>query len=85
MITYEGVALDLSACEYRLLQALLSRPGKIFSRDELLEQAWDDPGASMDRTIDAHIKNLRRKLAAIQPDCQVIRTHRGFGYSLEST
>jgi two-component system catabolic regulation response regulator CreB len=84
-INYEGTTLELSACEYRLLQALLARPGKIFSRDELLHQAWEDPGASMDRTIDAHIKNLRRKIGAIDPDAQVIKTHRGFGYSLENS
>lgn len=81
-ISYQGRTLDLSACEFRLLQTLIERPGKIFSRDELLERAWADPGASLDRTIDAHIKNIRRKLHALDPACEAIRTHRGFGYSL---
>lgn len=81
-IFFKEAALNLSACEFRLLEVLVRRPGKIFSREELLERAWDDPGASTDRTVDAHIKNLRAKLHAIAGDEEPIRTHRGFGYSL---
>jgi two-component system catabolic regulation response regulator CreB len=44
--------------------------------------AWDDPGASLDRTVDAHIKLLRAKLRAAAPDSDPIQTHRGLGYSL---
>lgn len=81
-IFFKDSPLQLSACEFRLLEVLVRRPGKIFSREELLERAWDDPGASTDRTVDAHIKNIRSKLHAIACDEEPIRTHRGFGYSL---
>jgi len=47
-----------------------------------MAQAWDEPDASMDRTVDAHIKNLRAKLRAIRPDLDPILTHRGVGYAL---
>jgi two-component system catabolic regulation response regulator CreB len=48
-----------------------------------MDLAWDDPDASMDRTIDAHIKNIRAKLKAIAPEKDPIITHRGVGYSLK--
>jgi two-component system catabolic regulation response regulator CreB len=44
--------------------------------------AWDDPGAALDRTVDAHIKTLRAKLHEARPDADPIVTHRGLGYSL---
>ncbi len=81
-IRYRGRPLDLSRYEYRLLKALAERPGRVFSRDELMQKAWDDPGASFDRTVDAHVKTLRAKLRAIDPNADPIQTHRGLGYSL---
>jgi two-component system catabolic regulation response regulator CreB len=81
-IRYRGRPLALSRYEYRLLKALVERPGRVFSRDELMHKAWDDPGASFDRTVDAHIKTLRVKLRAIDPQADPIQTHRGMGYSL---
>lgn len=81
-IRYYGRALDLSRYEYGLLKTLAARPGRIYSRDELLAKVWDDPGASFDRTVDAHIKTLRAKLHAIAPKREPIRTHRGVGYAL---
>ena len=81
-IAYRGADLVLTRNEYRLLKTLVERPGRVFSRDELLGAAWDDPGASMDRTIDAHIKTIRAKLRAAVPDADPIETHRGVGYSL---
>jgi two-component system catabolic regulation response regulator CreB len=81
-IRYRGRPLALSRYEYRLLKALVERPGRVFSRDELMHKAWDDPGASFDRTVDAHIKTLRAKLRAIDPQADPIQTHRGMGYSL---
>jgi two-component system catabolic regulation response regulator CreB len=82
LIRFNGAALDLSRIEYRLLKVLVERPGRVFSRDELMERAWDDPGAAFDRTVDAHIKTLRAKLRALAPDDDPIVTHRGLGYSL---
>ena len=81
-ISYRGHALDLTRNEYRLLGALLASPGRVFSRDQLMTAAWDDPGASLDRTVDAHIKTLRAKLREVAPEEDPIVTHRGLGYSL---
>lgn len=81
-ITYRGTALELTRYEFRLLKALVAQPGRVFSRDQLMSAAWEDPGASLDRTVDAHIKTLRAKLRVIAPDVDPIQTHRGLGYSL---
>jgi two-component system catabolic regulation response regulator CreB len=81
-VRYFGIALELSRYEYRVLKLLAARPGRVYSRDEILQQAWDDPDSSFDRTVDAHIKLIRAKLKAVKPDVEAIRTHRGDGYSL---
>jgi len=81
-ISYRGQPLDLTRNEYRLLAALLASPGRVFSRDQLMAAAWEDPGAALDRTVDAHIKTLRAKLRAAAPESDPIVTHRGLGYSL---
>ena len=81
-ISYRGNALDLTRNEYRLLGALLASPGRVFSRDQLMTAAWDDPGAALDRTVDAHIKTLRAKLREAAPESDPLVTHRGLGYSL---
>jgi two-component system catabolic regulation response regulator CreB len=81
-VVFRGVTLELTRYEFRLLKTLVAKPGRVFSRDQLLTAAWEDPGASMDRTVDAHIKTVRAKLRAIAPDADLIQTHRGLGYSL---
>lgn len=81
-IAYRGQPLDLTRNEYRLLATLVSAPGRVFSREQLMEAAWDDPGAAMDRTVDAHVKLLRAKLREAVPEADPIVTHRGLGYSL---
>ena len=81
-IRYYGRALDLSRYEYGLLRLLVQRPGRVFTRDELLQLVWDDASDSFDRTVDAHIKTLRAKLKAIAPEVEPIRTLRGTGYAL---
>jgi two-component system, OmpR family, catabolic regulation response regulator CreB len=80
-IRFYGQALDLTRYEFGVLKLLISRPGRVFSRDDLLEQVWDDPGESMDRTVDAHIKTVRAKLRAVA-DVEAIKTLRGSGYAL---
>jgi two-component system catabolic regulation response regulator CreB len=82
LIRLRGRALDLSRTEYRLLKVLIERPGRVFSRDELMERAWDDPASAFDRTVDAHVKALRAKLREASPGDDPIVTHRGLGYSL---
>jgi two-component system catabolic regulation response regulator CreB len=81
-ISYQGQPLELTRNEYRLLGALLAAPGRVFSREQLMTAAWEDPGASLDRTVDAHVKTLRAKLRAVAADADPIVTHRGLGYSL---
>jgi two-component system catabolic regulation response regulator CreB len=81
-IRYYGRALDLSRYEYGLLRLMVQRPGRVFTRDELLALVWDDASESFDRTVDAHIKTLRAKLKAVAPGLEPIRTLRGTGYAL---
>lgn len=82
-ISCHGKLLNLTAHEYKLLVALMSQPGRIFSREQLLEKAWEDPGSAMDRTVDAHVKSLRAKIREATPDgTDPIETRRGLGYTL---
>ena len=76
-----GVALELSRSEYLILKTLAARPERVFSRGELMDAAGLAE-ASLERSVDTHIKSLRAKLAAAAPDADPIRTHRGLGYSL---
>ncbi|MEO5917857.1 MAG: two-component system response regulator CreB [Luteolibacter sp.] len=78
-----GELLDLTAHEYKLLLVLLARPGRVYTRDQLLDQAWEDPGAVTDRTIDAHVKSIRAKLRLAKAGAEdLIQTRRGLGYLL---
>ena len=65
-----------------MASVLIRHPGRVFSREQLLEHAWDDPGAVTDRTVDAHVKSLRAKLRSAVPGAEdLIVTRRGLGYS----
>ncbi len=76
-------ARSLTAHEYKLLLVLLEKPGRVFTRDQLLEHAWQDPGAVTDRTIDAHVKSIRAKLRLVRVGAEdLIQTRRGLGYLL---
>ena len=81
-IRFYGRVLELSRYEYGILRLLVQKPGRVFTREELLAKVWDDDSDSFDRTVDAHIKTLRGKLKAIAPDVEAIRTSRGAGYAL---
>lgn len=80
-ICIEGHLLELTRYEYRLLKTLLSQPGRVFSREQLMNAAWEEPAASLDRTVDAHIKTLRAKIRVHTKSNEQIQTHRGLGYS----
>jgi two-component system catabolic regulation response regulator CreB len=80
-ITCRGQPLDLSRSEYLILKTLAARPEKVFSRAALMDAAGLAE-ASLERSVDTHIKSLRAKLAARAPDVDPIQTHRGLGYSL---
>ncbi|MDM0028166.1 two-component system response regulator CreB [Variovorax saccharolyticus] len=81
-IRYYGRLLELSRYEYGLLRLLVQRPGRVYTRDDLLRLVWDEASDSFDRTVDAHVKTLRAKLRAIAPEVDPIRTLRGTGYAL---
>ena len=81
--TLDGRALDLTPVEFRLLRALASAPGRIFPRERLLGQLYDDHRVVTDRTVDAHVKNLRRKLEEVRPGEELVRSIYGVGYKLE--
>ncbi len=83
IISYYGTPLQISRYEYRILKILIDHPGWVYTRDQLMEKAWEEPDMSLVRTVDAHIKNLRRKLKEITPDCDPIVTHRGTGYAIK--
>jgi two-component system catabolic regulation response regulator CreB len=80
-VTCHGQPVDLSRLEFDLLAVLISQPGRVFSRNQLLDRAWPDGGCVTDRTVDAHIKSLRKKL----PDADLIETVRGVGYRLRES
>ena len=83
-MSYHGVALELTLHEYRLLEVLLQHPGRVYTRAQLLELAWEAPDHRLDRTVDSHIKSLRAKLRDVHDQADPIRTHRGMGYSLDA-
>ncbi|CAI3801010.1 Transcriptional regulatory protein BaeR [Pseudomonas sp. MM221] len=80
---YRGVALELTPVEFRMLAALAVRPGQVLSRDQLMNHIYQDHRVVADRTVDSHVKNLRRKLTAVTPGHDPIRSVYGVGYSLE--
>jgi two-component system, OmpR family, catabolic regulation response regulator CreB len=81
-IRFYGRALELSRYEYGVLRLLVQKPGRVYTRDELLLQVWRGDNDSFDRTVDAHIKTLRAKLKVVAPTLEPIRTLRGTGYAL---
>lgn len=82
-ISYYNTILDLCKYEFNILKTLIDHPGRVFSREQLMEKAWDVPDVSLERTVDTHINRIRNKLRAIKPDYDPIETRRGFGYALK--
>ena len=80
----DGKALDLTAVEYQLLKVLASQPGRIFSRQQLMDAMYSDERVVSDRTVDSHIKKIRRKMAAVAPGREVIHSLYGAGYKFEA-
>lgn len=79
---WRGVCeIDLSPTEFRLLEALMRRPGLVLSREQLLEHAWDDAYASRSNVVDVHVAHLREKIDR-RFDRRSLRTVRGVGYTL---
>jgi two-component system response regulator BaeR len=80
---FQGVALELTPVEFRLLKAFADQPGRVYSRTQLMNHLYTDQRIVSDRTVDTHVKNLRRKLNAVSPDEEIIRSIYGVGYKLE--
>jgi len=74
---------ELTSVEYALLEAMYNAPGRIFSRDKLMDRIYQDRRIVSDRTIDSHVKKLRRKLAQLIPDQELIHSVYGAGYRYE--
>ena len=79
-----GSALTLTATEFRLLEFLMSRPGVVFSREQLLDAVWGHDRAVTDRTVDVYVLRLRQKIEADPANPLLIRSVRGFGYSFNN-
>lgn len=77
--------ITLTATEFRLLEFLMSRPGIVFSREQLLDSVWGHDRAVTDRTVDVYILRLRQKIESDPASPQWIRSVRGFGYSFDRT
>ena len=78
---WNGLPIKLTVTEFLLLESLASRPGYVKSRDQLMSAAYDDDIYVDDRTIDSHIKRLRKKFKSYDQDFDQIRTRYGSGYS----
>jgi two-component system response regulator BaeR len=75
--------LDLTPVEFRLLQALMSQPGRVYSRSSLMRLSYQDDRIVSDRTIDSHIKNLRKKISEAMGCEDIIHSIYGMGYKIE--
>jgi two-component system response regulator ChvI len=78
--TWDGRPVRLTVTEFLLLQALAQRPGFVKSRDNLMDAAYDDQVYVDDRTIDSHIKRMRKKFRVVDPEFDAIETLYGVGY-----
>ena len=79
-VKWKGRDVTLTVTEFLLLQALAQRPGFVKSRDQLMDVAYDDQVYVDDRTIDSHIKRLRKKMRSVDQECSAIETLFGIGY-----
>ena len=77
--------MTLTVTEFLILQALAQRPGVVKSRNALMDAAYDDQVYVDDRTIDSHIKRLRKKFKVVEPDFEMIETLYGVGYRFRQT
>lgn len=81
-VTNQGVSVDLTPSEFDILQLFMQHPGQAFSRTQIIDQGLGYEYAGLERTVDSHIKNLRRKLEADPKEPRVIETVFGVGYRL---
>ena len=82
-IKLHGDRLDLTPVEFRLLKMFIQSPGRVFNRDQILDNIFEDGRIVLDRTVDTHVKNLRHKLKTASPEHEYVRSVYGIGYSFE--
>lgn len=81
--TYKDTPLSLTPAEFKLLAFMFSHQGNVYNREQLMNHIYPDNRLVFDRTIDSHIKNLRRKLQAIDAECDFVKSIYGVGYKFE--
>ena len=81
--TIGGTDLNLTAVEFQLLKVLADQPGRIYTREQLMDAMYRDERVVADRTVDSHIKKIRRKISAVLPDREVVHSVYGLGYKYE--
>ncbi|MFW5741420.1 MAG: winged helix-turn-helix domain-containing protein [Myxococcota bacterium] len=78
--TIHGIVLELTRVEFDLLASLVEEPGRVYTRAQLIDKVWGDGFAITDRTVDSHVKGLRKKVAEAGGDPNLVETVRGVGY-----
>ena len=81
--TLAGKDLGLTAVEFELLKVLVAHPGRIYNREQLMDMMYRDQRVVSDRTVDSHVKKIRRKIAAVLPDREIVHSVYGIGYKYE--
>jgi two-component system response regulator BaeR len=79
----QGQRIELTPVEFKMLRGFMSQPGRVFSRDQLMNFSYPDERIVSDRTIDTHVKNLRKKLAQAVSEGELIHSIYGIGYKIE--
>ena len=83
-VSLADTVIPLGPLEFKLLRVFMEAPGRVWSRDQLLDRVWGDNLNVDTRTVDVHIGRLRKQLTKVS-DLDFVRTVRGFGYSLDTT
>jgi two-component system, OmpR family, response regulator BaeR len=83
LATLYGSELELTVVEFKLLEFLSANPGRIYGRNQLMDHIYPDQRIVSDRTIDSHIKNLRKKIAVVSPETEIIHSVYGVGYKYD--
>jgi two-component system response regulator BaeR len=81
--TLAGKDLGLTAVEFELLKVLVSHPGRIYSREQLMDLMYRDQRVVSDRTVDSHVKKIRKKISIVLPDREIVHSVYGVGYKYE--
>jgi two-component system response regulator BaeR len=81
--TLAGKDLGLTAVEFELLKVLVGHPGRIYTREQLMDTMYRDQRVVSDRTVDSHVKKIRKKISAVLPDREIVHSVYGVGYKYE--